>query len=77
MDYIFLFFCSWHVATSGAVCLSGGSRPSDGRVEVLYNGVWGTVCTYGSPWMLTEAQVVCTQLGYKNLSTIGVRLNER
>eukprot|EP00731_Ephydatia_muelleri_P010222 Em0005g808a len=68
--------CTSASSSSGAVRLSGGSRPSVGRVEVLYNGVWGTVCTYGPPWTLTEGQVVCTQLGYKNLSTISVSPTE-
>ena len=57
---------------SGTVRLSGGSRASAGRVEVLYNGVWGTVCSYFTPWTLTDGQVVCAQLGYKNLSTVSI-----
>eukprot|EP00731_Ephydatia_muelleri_P010183 Em0005g769a len=54
-----------------SVRLSGGSRASTGRVEVLYNGVWGTVCNI-SGWTVYEAQAVCNLLGYKNTSTVTI-----
>ena len=45
------------------VRLVNGSRPAEGRLEVLHDGMWGSVCSrhFGDK----EAQVVCRMLGYR------------
>ncbi len=49
------------VCRSGEVRLGGGVDASQGRVEVCFNNIWGTVCD--DSWDDNAAAVVCRQLG--------------
>ena len=66
--YILLSPCSRiYIIYTYLVQLVGGSLPNEGRIEVYYNGEWGTVCSNG--WDDSDSSLVCAQLGFKS-STI-------
>ena len=48
------------------VRLVGGDSSIEGRVEVQYGGVWGTVCD--DEWSQESAEVVCRMLGFNTSS---------
>jgi deleted-in-malignant-brain-tumors protein 1 len=54
----------------GSVRLQQGSSSTSGRVEVCFNGTWGTICSHF--WDNNDASVICRQLGYSSYGAIAI-----
>ena len=55
-----------------SVRLADGPTEHEGRVEVFFNGEWGSICNDG--WSLQDAEVICKQLHFNGVvSTPNVR----
>ena len=63
MLIICIFSTGDRLTTNGDLRLNseGSTRTFSGRLEIYYNGQWGTVCDNG--FGQTEADVACRQLG--------------
>ena len=45
------------------IVLLNGQNENEGRVRILYGGIWGTICS--NSFTLESANVVCRQLNYR------------
>ncbi|XP_041453758.1 lysyl oxidase homolog 2-like [Lytechinus variegatus] len=56
------------------VRLIGGYYPSEGKVEVFHRGTWKPICN--DQWGITEAQVVCRELGLGTVKSLDVGITD-
>ena len=69
--YMFTCICILHthyLAETIPVRLVNGKRASEGRIELLHNGEWGTICNYYTD--INVGHVVCRELGYPGADKI-------
>lgn len=53
-----------HFSFFADIRLRGSKNIREGRVEINYNGDWGTICD--DSWDISDAGVVCRMIGYPN-----------
>ena len=61
----FLLIC----CQDAEIRLAGSTNEREGRVEILYQGIWGTICD--NEWNDIDATVACRQLGFLNGTAAG------
>ena len=60
----YLLYPAGTVCEEGAIRLVNGASNNQGRLEICFNNLWGSVCD--DQFDNNEAKVACRQLGYSN-----------
>ena len=60
VEFIIVFFSAEGSYREGDIRLVGGPHNWEGRVEIFWNGTWGTIS--GSQWTNEDASVIRRQL---------------
>ncbi|XP_041372995.1 deleted in malignant brain tumors 1 protein-like [Gigantopelta aegis] len=64
-----------HIHDAGVICnivqLVNGGIPTQGRVEIKFNGAWGTICS--DSFDEKDAAVICAMLGFSRTGAQAVR----
>ncbi|XP_052276945.1 deleted in malignant brain tumors 1 protein-like isoform X3 [Dreissena polymorpha] len=76
--------CDFYAERAGVFCFSdtnglkyrlGSGETKHGRVEIMYNGVWGSICDW--LWDSRDARVFCRSIGFEDgLEVVGARYGQ-